>query len=112
MQEAVNLCFQGIQAVSHHEGTSMLKDAEVEATEEEWTRAELAIRQRRGARPPTAAVTVMVKPNQDLSQILRGLQTVGQDMRAVWVCRDEEQLNKGYHLPWSKILRQTTNGSQ
>jgi hypothetical protein len=65
---------------SRYQATSMLKDAGMEATEEEWTRAELAIRQRRGARPPTAAVvTVMVKPNQDLNQILQGQQTACQD---------------------------------
>ena len=72
----------------------MLKDAGVEVSEEEWTRAECAIRQRRGAKPPTAAVTV-VKPNKALKQnLVQGQETVCQDKIAVWVCRDEEQLNK------------------
>jgi hypothetical protein len=68
--EAVKFFFQGIQAVCRHQASSMLKGAGVEASEEEWTRAECSIRQRRGAKPPTAAVTVVVKPNKALKQIL------------------------------------------
>jgi hypothetical protein len=62
-----------------------------------------------------ATVTLMVKPNKPLHQILMGLQNVGQERITVWVCRDEEQLScvttlvqdpevNGYYLSsWTKL---------
>jgi hypothetical protein len=92
-KEEVEMCFQGIQATGRHQATMMLKEAGVEALEEEWERAKCTVRHRRGARPPMAAVTLRVKPNDPLHKILMDRQTVGQDTIAVWVCRDEEQLS-------------------
>jgi hypothetical protein len=87
------LCFQGIQTTGLHQATTMLKEAGVDAQEEEWERAKCIVRHRRCARPPMAAVTLRVKLNCPLQEILLGQQTVGQDKIAVWVCRDEEQLS-------------------
>jgi hypothetical protein len=52
----------------------------------------IIIRRRRGARPPLAAVTVKVRSNIPLHQLLLGHRTVGQHKPEVWVCRAEEQL--------------------
>ncbi len=88
----VRLCFQGIQASSKHQATALLKDTEIDAAEAEWARATCIIRRRRGARPPLAAVTVKVRPNIPLHELLLGHRTVGQHKPEVWVCREEEQI--------------------
>ena len=88
----VRLCFQGIQASSKHQATALLKDTEIDAAEAEWARATCIIRRRRGARPPLAAVTVKVRPNIPLHELLLGHRTVGQHKPEVWVCREEGQI--------------------
>jgi len=59
----VRSCFQGIQASNGHHAKTMLKEAGIDATEEEWERAKCIIRRRRGARPPRVAVTMRVRSN-------------------------------------------------
>jgi hypothetical protein len=88
----VRLCFQGIQASSKHQALATLKDAEIDAAEAEWTRATCIIRRRRGARPPLAAVTVKVRPNIPLHQLLLGHRTVGHHKPEIWICREDEEL--------------------
>ena len=43
----VRLCFQGIQASNGHHAKALLKEAGIDATEEEWERAKCIIRRRR-----------------------------------------------------------------
>ncbi|MFN9899758.1 MAG: hypothetical protein ACK55Z_13415, partial [bacterium] len=62
----VQLCFRGIQASTRHQALTLLKEAEIDAGEEEWQRATCIIRRRRGARPPLAAVPLQVRPNGPL----------------------------------------------
>jgi hypothetical protein len=88
----VILCFQGIHASSIHQALALLKEAEITVEEEEWQRATCIIRHRRGARPPIVSVTLRVKPNNHLHQLLLGHQRVGQHKIEVWVCREEEHL--------------------
>ena len=107
----VRLCFQGIQASNGHHAKTMLKEAGIDATEEEWERAKCIIRRRRGARPPRVAVTMRVRPNTCLQQLVLGLRMVGQHKPEVWVCRPEEHLRcvttlmqepeTGGHCLWS-----------
>jgi len=84
--------FKGIQATSRHQARALLKNAEIDATDEEWERATCTIRRRRGARPPLAAVKVKVQPNASLYRLLVDQQRINQDKVEVWVCREEEQL--------------------
>ena len=43
-------------------------------------------------RPPLAAVTLLVRPNEPLHQLLVGQRRLGQDKIEVWRCREGEQL--------------------
>jgi hypothetical protein len=88
----VQLCFQGIQASTKHQAITLLRDAGIDAGEEEWHRATCAIRRRRGAKPPLAAVTLLVRPNEPLHQLLVGQRRLGQDKIEIWRCRKGEQL--------------------
>jgi len=88
----VQLCFQGIQASTKHQALTLLRDAGIDAGDEEWHRATCVIRRRRGARPPLAAVTLLVRPNEPLRQLLVGQRGLGQDKIEIWKCREGEQL--------------------
>jgi hypothetical protein len=88
----VQLCFQGIQASTKHQALTLLRDAGIDAGDEEWHRATCAIRRRGGARPPLAAVTLLVRPNEPLRQLLVGQRGLGQDKIEIWKCREGEQL--------------------
>ena len=87
----VRLCFQGIQAAwnqasNGHHAKTLLKQAGIDATEEEWERAKCIIWLRRGVRPPRVAVTMRVRPNTCLQQLVLGLRMVGQHKPEIWVC--------------------------
>ena len=86
------MCFQGIQASTKHQALTLLRDAEIDAGDEEWHRAICVIRRRRGARPPLAAVTLLVRPNESLRQLLVGQRRLGQDKIEIWKGREGEQL--------------------
>jgi hypothetical protein len=88
----VQLCFQGIQASTKHQALTLIRDAGIDAGDEEWHRATCAIRRRRGARPPLAEVTLLVRPNEPLRQLLVGQRGLGQDKIEIWKCREGEQL--------------------
>ena len=98
----VRVCFQGIGATGCSEAIAMLRTAGVETTASEWTRATCCIRRRRGVAPPTAAVTMVVQPNENLRQILRGRQQVGPGPVATQVVRSEDQLAN-----YSTLVRDT-----
>jgi hypothetical protein len=49
-QSEVQLCFQGIQASTKHQAITLLRDAGIDAGDEEWHRATCAIRRQRGDR--------------------------------------------------------------
>jgi hypothetical protein len=91
-ESEVQLCFQGIQASTKHQAITLLRDAGIDAGDEEWQRATCAIRRRRGARPPLAAVTLLVRPNEPLHQLLVDQRRLGQDKIEIWRCREGEQL--------------------
>ncbi len=83
----VLLCFQGIHASSRHQALALLKEAEINAEEEEGQRATCIIRRRRGARPP-----LRVRTNNHLHNLLLGYRQIGQHKIEIWVCREEEHL--------------------
>jgi len=91
-QQEVQLCFQGIQASTRHQAITLLRDAGIDAGDEEWRRATCTIRRRRGTRPPLAAVTLLVRPNEPLHHLLVGQRSLGHDKIEVWRCREGDQL--------------------
>ena len=48
-EQEVQLCFQGIQASTKHKSLTLLRDAGIDAGDEEWQRATCVIRRRRGS---------------------------------------------------------------
>jgi hypothetical protein len=91
-EQEVQLCFQGIQASTKHKSLTLLRDAGIDAGDEEWQRATCVIRRRRGARPPLAAVTLLVRPNEPLHQLLVGQRGLGQDKIEIWKYLEGKQL--------------------